>query len=93
MTDKRPEDMTPEELGELKIEFAPGCFDHMDITQAELDELMADIKNMIATGAIFENSEPLTEEAFNELPPEIQEQLSQSIDQLETADERRRRLN
>jgi hypothetical protein len=32
----------------FKIEFAPGCFDHFDGSQEELNELMADIHNMFA---------------------------------------------
>lgn len=93
MTDKKLEELTPDEMKELKIEFAPGCFDNIDITQDELNELMADIKNMLANGTFLENSRPMTEEDFNELPPEIQEQLAQGIEGIETADERRRRLN
>lgn len=30
----------------MKIEFAPGCFDHFEGTQEELDELMGEIKDL-----------------------------------------------
>ena len=85
--------MTPEELSELKIEFAPGCFDNLDITQEELNELMADIKNMVANGSLFDNSKTLTEEDWHELPDEVKEKLSQDLKNIESADERRKRLN
>ena len=32
----------------MKVEFAPGCFDHFDGTQEELDALMAEIQDMFA---------------------------------------------
>ncbi len=59
MTKKKPEDMTPEERKELKIEFAPGCFDSFEGTQEELDELIAEIKNMIQDGSLFEKSKEI----------------------------------
>jgi hypothetical protein len=63
---KRPEDMTPEERREIKIEFAPGCFDSFDGTQEELDELMADIRRMIDSGEIFERAQPVDVDAMSE---------------------------
>ncbi len=59
MTKKKPEDMTPEERKELKIEFAPGCFDSFEGTQEELDELISEIKNMIQDGSLFEKSKEI----------------------------------
>lgn len=59
MAKKKPEDMTPEERKELKIEFAPGCFDSFEGTQEELDELMAEIKQMIEDGSLFEKSKEI----------------------------------
>lgn len=75
MENKKFEDLTTEDFKEIKIEFAPGCFDNFDGTQEELDELVAHIKNMITSGDISENSRQLSEEDFEELPEEIQEQL------------------
>ena len=49
-------DLTEEEFKNLKIEFAPGCFDSFEGTQEELDELIAEIKRMVSTGEILEKS-------------------------------------
>lgn len=38
MTDKK----------EMQIQFAPGCFDSFEGTQEELDEMVAEIKNIFA---------------------------------------------
>jgi hypothetical protein len=73
-----------EEKKEIKIEFAPGCFDGFEGTQEELDELIADIKNMIASGELAENSRELTEEDFDELPVEVQEQISKSFEGIDS---------
>jgi len=72
------------EKKELKIEFAPGCFDGFEGTQEELDELIADIKNMIASGELAENGRELTEEDFDELPVEVQEQISKSFEGIDS---------
>ncbi len=50
MTDKNFKDLTLEESKELKLEFAPGCFDNFEGTQEELDELISQIKEMFASG-------------------------------------------
>lgn len=47
---------------ELKVIFAPGCFDNFEGTQEELQELMAEIHRLVATGEIFEQSEPISDE-------------------------------
>ena len=75
-----------------EIVFAPGCFDNIDITQEELDSLMAEISHAIESGEIFEKSKPLTEEEFLELPEEIQEQLINGLEDID-AEERKKRLN
>jgi hypothetical protein len=64
----------------LKIEFAPGCFDHFEGTQEELDELIAEITEAVTNGDLMDLSEELTDEAFAELPEEVQLQLLQSLD-------------
>ena len=66
MTDKK----------EIKIEFAPGCFDSFEGTQEELEALIEEIKNMVASGDFQENSRELTDEDFEELPEEVQEKLA-----------------
>ena len=52
MTDKK----------ELKVEFAPGCFDDFDGTQEELQDLIAHIRQMASDGTIFDDSVQLTGE-------------------------------
>ncbi|NBX56587.1 MAG: hypothetical protein EBT70_16280 [Betaproteobacteria bacterium] len=46
----------------LKVVFAPGCFDDFEGTQEELDELVAEIKSMAERGELEENSKQLSEE-------------------------------
>jgi hypothetical protein len=62
MTEKKnPRDMTPEERKELKVVFAPGCFDTFEGTQEELDELMAEIGKLIQSGELFDKAVPIDE--------------------------------
>lgn len=53
---------------ELKIQFAPGCFDSFDGTQEELDAMVADIQKM------FEGKTPEELEAMSR-PVSIDELL------------------
>jgi hypothetical protein len=66
MNDKDPKDMTEEERKQIKIEFAPGCFDNFDGTQEELDQLMADLQRMIETGELFERARPVDIDEMSE---------------------------
>lgn len=59
----------------LEIVFAPGCFDNFEGTQEELDELIAEIKQMVESGELDEKSRLLTEKDFDELPEEVQKHL------------------
>jgi hypothetical protein len=64
--------------GPLKVVFAPGCFDHLDVTQEELDELMVELEakfNNVTNEELAAMSRPLTDEDFDEMPEEIQAQL------------------
>ena len=68
---------------EIKVEFAPGAFDHFDGTQDELDELVAEIQKMFAGKSreeIEAMSRPMSEEDFEELPDEVKEQLARDLD-------------
>ncbi len=78
---KKPKDMTTSERKELKVEFAPGAFDHFDGTQEELDELIASIHAAIESGELFDQSRELTDEEFDELPDEIKLQIIDSFDE------------
>jgi hypothetical protein len=82
---------------DFKLEFAPGCFDDFEGTQEELDQLVKDIQDMFADGSLFEDSEVLTEDSFNDLPPELVESIFRDIEMLEDindcVEERKRKLN
>lgn len=54
--EKKFEDMDPKEL---KIEFAPGCFDQFEGTQEELDELMEELTRMLKSGELQEKARPI----------------------------------
>ena len=45
----------------LKVEIAPGAFDNFEGTQEELQELLAQIHQMVEDGTIFENSTPVSD--------------------------------
>jgi len=59
-----------------KVEFAPGCFDEMgDLTQEEMDDLVAQIEEMFEDDAVFDEMVQL-----EELDPEEQEEILKMID-------------
>lgn len=57
--EKKFEELSPEEMKDLKLEFAPGCFDQFEGTQEELDELIAEIKRMFASGEAQKMARPI----------------------------------
>lgn len=57
----------------LEIVFAPGCFDSFDGTQEELQELLAEIRQMAENGTLLENSEPLPAEEEEKMWEMIEE--------------------
>jgi len=63
---KEFKDLTPDEAKELEIVFVPGCFDHFDGTQEELDELMEQIKEMFTSGEALTKAIPLSEDDLSE---------------------------
>jgi len=78
MTDNKDfTELTPDEVKELKIVFAPGCFDSFDGTQEELDELMASIKEMFASGEAQKLARPID---FDSIDPEDAEMLERLAD-------------
>lgn len=52
---------------ELKIEFAPGCFDGWEGTEEELQELIAEVRQMAANGTLLENSTPVPDDEAEEI--------------------------
>lgn len=56
-----------EEKKPMKIEFAPGCFDDFNGTQEELNALMVHLTELVSSGKLMLESEPLTDEEALEL--------------------------
>jgi hypothetical protein len=69
MTKKKP----------LNVEFMPGWADEMDFSQEEYEALVDGIKQLVATGEIFENATPVSE-----LPLEEQQEILESISRKNT---------
>lgn len=64
-----------EDGSEMKLEFAPGCFDNFEGTQEELDELIAQIHTMFESGQMIEDAEPIDLETLMEEDPEYAEKI------------------
>ena len=65
----------------IEVVFAPGCFDNFEGTQEELDELMAQIQKMAATGELFEKSNAVDiDQLVDELSDEEIEDLMELMD-------------
>ena len=75
---KKFEDMTPEDMKEMKIEFAPGCFDNFEGTQEELDELIAEIHRMFASGEAQEKARQLDFDDLSDEDLEILERFAEN---------------
>jgi molybdenum cofactor biosynthesis enzyme MoaA len=68
--------MMTDESKKLKLTFAPGCFDHFEGTQEELDQLIKDIEAAFESGDFLENSvavEDLPEDELQELLTHFEE--------------------
>ncbi len=74
----------------LKIEFAPGCFDHFEGTQEELDQLIAEITKQFESGEFMENSKPIDIDSLMEEDPEMAEIL---LNQYMNSHDDKRKLN
>lgn len=71
----------------MKIVFAEGCFDDFEGTQEELDELVAHLTEMAASGELLEKSVPLDDlEILGYNSPEelIEELTEKAIEANET---------
>ena len=71
---------------EIKIEFAPGCFDSFEGTQEELEELMKQIQEVFQNSTqeeLLAMGREMTEEDFAELPPDAQYQLARTLPGME----------
>lgn len=51
-------------MKKLKIVYTEGCFDDLaeEMTQEELDALTKELEEMVESGELFKNAEPLSEE-------------------------------
>jgi hypothetical protein len=78
------DDITQEEMQEMELEFAPGCFDDFEGTQEELDLLIEHIKEAFRSGKFAEESRELTDEEFESLNETTQLKLLGMLDQDKT---------
>lgn len=67
---------------QVKITFAPGCFDNFDGDQAELDEFVTEIQRLVETGEIFEKGREIDLDEMLDDPEErdLAIKLLQSLD-------------
>jgi HPt (histidine-containing phosphotransfer) domain-containing protein len=76
-----------EENKELKIQFAPGCFDDFEGSQEELDLLVKEIQEMFASKSreeIEAMSHQLTDEEFDELTDDAKNKIYNSFEGLDS---------
>ena len=76
----------------LKVQFAPGCFDEFEGTQAELDLLMADIHSMfenMTAEDLAATSHAVDFEQLTESDPELAQRLAESLDSIESGSDTR----
>jgi hypothetical protein len=64
---------------QLDVEFVPGWADELELNQEEYNALIDGIKQLVATGEIFENATPV-----DELPIEEQEEILNQINRKNT---------
>ena len=67
-----------------EVIFEPGCFDELDVTQEELDQLVAMIQKMAEDGTLAENSRELTEEDIMEMDEETRVKLLGALEDVDT---------
>jgi hypothetical protein len=72
-------ELTPDDCNDLKIQFAPGCFDDFDGTQEELDEFIAEITNMIRSGEVLDQSNTVDIDDLIDEDPELAKKLLRSF--------------
>ncbi len=68
---------------EMKIQFAPGCFDNFEGSQEELDQLIIEIQKMFegkTSEELAAMSRPLEDEDYEDMPDEVKEQLFRSFE-------------
>ena len=76
----------------LKVQFAPGCFDDFEGTQAELDLLMAEIHSMfegMTAEDLDASSRAVDFDQLSESDPELAQRLAAALDGIESGSESR----
>jgi len=68
---------------EIKVNFLPGSLDEFEGTQDELNDLVAEIKNLVLHGDLHEKSEPVDMDALAEDNPELYEILTDQITKID----------
>ncbi|CAB4138173.1 hypothetical protein UFOVP328_366 [uncultured Caudovirales phage] len=68
MTDKKP-----------KIIFEPGCFDNLDVSQDELDEIVTMLTELAESGELEANSRVLTDDDIEAMDDDEIELLFQAL--------------
>jgi len=68
-----------EDKKKIEIVFAPGCFDHFEGTQEELEELIQQIKDMAESGELFEQSFDVQDLIDETDPLEIEEIVNEML--------------
>lgn len=77
----------------LKVEFAPGCFDHLDVeNQEELDAVMAEITTMFENMTHEELQAQSRPVDWDNLDEEERAILEQAFNDHDDADSRKNRL-
>jgi hypothetical protein len=74
---KQFEELTPEDMKDLKIEFAPGCFDNFEGTQEELDAFIKEITEMFRNGEAQKLARPLDLDDLDEEDMEMLARLDE----------------
>ena len=69
----------------IEIVFAPGCFDDFEGTQVELDDLVKEIRSMVDSGQLFEESKPI-DDLIDEMSDEEFEELAKVLVSMDTPD-------
>ena len=62
-----------------KIIFEPGCFDNLDVSQKELDEIVLMLHEMAESGELEANSRALTEEDIEAMDDDELQLLAEAL--------------
>jgi hypothetical protein len=65
---------------ELKLVFAPGCFDDFEGTQEELEEMIEHIKQAFESGELFDESVEVDMDSLEQNDPELFQKINTSIE-------------